>query len=337
MPSYFRQVPDFDYVNRNAGDKLISSYLPVKNLFKRGKLREDIFGSLAFFTKYQIIGDERPDNVAFKFYNDPTLDWIVLISNNILNIQNEWPMPQAVFDKAMLEKYGSYDELYNGIHHYEANEVKNTGGTVLIPEGTTIPKNWRENGNFIQINNSKINQIFSGDASNPSTVVNVTLETGILDLKVGSQVVISNVSESAYNGRFIVKTANIPFNDNIARSFTYELSETPTVALPTMSTSKQEEVLFRSDSSSANSYYYEFYDEGLEAYQLVSSSSIVREVTNYDYEFKIETDKRNIFILKPEYLNIVLEDMEDIMEYKKGGAQYVNPTLKKGDNIRLFE
>lgn len=337
MSSYFRQVPDFDYVNRNAGSTLISDYLPVKNLFKRGKLREDIFGNLAYFTKYQIVGDERPDNIAYDFYNDATLDWIVLLSNNILNIQNEWPLPQLVFDQVMLEKYGSYDELYSGIHHYETNEIKNTSGAIMIPEGTRLPKNWRENGNFIQINNSKINQIFSGDANEPSTTVSVTLETGILDLKVGSQVIISNVSETEYNGRFVVTSANIPFGDGIARSFTYELSEPPNIALPTISTSKQEEVLFRSDSSSANSYYYEFYDEAIEGYQLVPSSTIVREVTNYDYESKIENDKRNIFILKPEYLNIVTNDIENVMTYKEGGDQYVNPTLKKGDNIRLFE
>ena len=79
MSSYFRQVPDFDYINRNAGSTLISDYLPVKNLFKRGKLREDIFGNLAYFTKYQIVGDERPDNVAYDFYNDATLDWVILL------------------------------------------------------------------------------------------------------------------------------------------------------------------------------------------------------------------------------------------------------------------
>ena len=47
---YFRQVPDFAYVNRNKNEKEISNYLVVKNLFKRGKLRPDIFGNLNFFT-----------------------------------------------------------------------------------------------------------------------------------------------------------------------------------------------------------------------------------------------------------------------------------------------
>ena len=45
MPSYFRQVPDFEYVSR-LPDAKIGDYFPVKNLFKKGKLREDIFQNL---------------------------------------------------------------------------------------------------------------------------------------------------------------------------------------------------------------------------------------------------------------------------------------------------
>ena len=70
---YFRQVPDFEYVSRLPNAK-ISDYIRVKNLFKRGKLADDIFPNLSFFTKYQIEGDDRPDNVAYKVYNDSTVD-----------------------------------------------------------------------------------------------------------------------------------------------------------------------------------------------------------------------------------------------------------------------
>ena len=48
-------------------------------------------------------------------------------------------------------------------------------------------------------------------------------------------------------------------------------------------------------------------------------------------------DKRQIFLLKTKYLNIVLDDLEEMMEYKKGSTQYVSETLKRADNIRLFE
>ena len=54
MPAYFRNVPDFEYVSRTADTKQISEYQKVKNLFKRGKLKNDIFKDLTYFTKYQI-------------------------------------------------------------------------------------------------------------------------------------------------------------------------------------------------------------------------------------------------------------------------------------------
>jgi hypothetical protein len=221
---YFRQVPNFEYISRNKEEKQISNYDNVKNLFKRGKLREDIFGDLSFFTKYQVVGDERPDNVAYKFYNESTLDWVVLLSNNILNIQTEWPMTQYTFDKYLLEKYGDYNTLYNGAHHYEVIEdIKTTQGITIIPKGTKV--------------------------------------------------------DSGY-------------------SVTY-------------------------------------YDSGLQTE--VTKSNISNVITNYDYENKIQEDKRGIFILKARYLNVLFNDMDNIMVYKKGGDQYVNSTLKKGNNIRLFE
>ena len=106
MPKpYFQQVPDLLYPNRASGEKNISNYTQVKNLFKRGKLREDIYSNLAFFTKYQIIGDERPDNVAEKIYEDPTLDWIILLANNINNVQTEWPLTENSYHNFLIDKY----------------------------------------------------------------------------------------------------------------------------------------------------------------------------------------------------------------------------------------
>ena len=78
MSNYFSKVPDFEYVSR-LPDAKISDYITVKNLFKRGKLREDIFQDLTLFTKYKIIGNDRPDNVAFDYYRDSKLDWLVLL------------------------------------------------------------------------------------------------------------------------------------------------------------------------------------------------------------------------------------------------------------------
>ena len=141
MSNYFRRVPNFEYVNR-LPDAKIGDYNIVKNFFKRGKLREDIFQDLSFFTKYQVEGDDRPDNVAFKVYGDSNLDWLILIANNVVNIQTEWPLPQNDFDRFVLDKYGDYETLYSGIHHYETTEVTNSQGVVIVPAGLQVQSDY---------------------------------------------------------------------------------------------------------------------------------------------------------------------------------------------------
>ena len=130
MSNYFQQIPDFEYVSR-LPDAKISDYITVKNLFKRGQLRPDIFQDLATFDKYQIMGDDRPDNVANDFYQDPTLDWLVLICNNIINIQSEWPLMQRDFELFLLDKYGTHAALED-THHYETQEIKNSKGVIML-------------------------------------------------------------------------------------------------------------------------------------------------------------------------------------------------------------
>ena len=218
MPNpYFRQVPDFEYVSR-LPDANISDYINVKNFFKRITLKQDIYQDLSFFTKYKIKGDDRPDNVAFQEYGRSDLDWIVLTSNNILNIQSEWPMPQFEFDKYLIEKYGTYDNL-NNTHHHETTELKNNDDVIIVQKGLRVESNY---------------------------------------------------------------------------SITY----------------------------------YE--NSGM-----VTQSPVV-EVTNYQYEEQLNDSKRNIFLLKDIYLNVIIDDFQDLMTYKKGSSQYKTETLKTADNIRLF-
>tara|TARA_Y100001938_G_scaffold150202_1_gene240063 strand:- start:56 stop:1045 length:990 start_codon:yes stop_codon:yes gene_type:complete len=326
--SYFKQVPDFEYVNRTKGNKDISNYITVKNLFKRGKIRSDIFGNLSFFTKYNIIGDERPDNIAFKEYGNSNLDWVILLSNNILNVQNEWPLPQTSLDEILLEKYGTYDKLHS-IHHYETVEIKNTKGGIILPGGLETPNKWRTNGNYIQAINTKITQITGTE----SKVATVTMNNGIKNLTVGDEVLIQNVSESAFNGRFPV-TEILKVGDVIIR-FKYVLPSIPENKQPEILGTEQVTFTVAGNIGTGNAYYYEYYDDN--SYHTIPAANMTQEVTNYQYEMKKEDAKRNIYLLKPDYLNIIFNDLDDIMPYKKGAAQYISDTLKKGENIKLYQ
>jgi hypothetical protein len=138
---YFKQVPNFEYPSTEPGSDS-SSYNEVKNLFKRAKIRDDIFQNLSYFEKYTIVGEERPDQIANLIYDDPTLDWVILLSNNIQNLYEEWPKSQDAQTNYLLKKYGSFDNLYNGIHHYETIEIKDFNDNIVIEKGIIVNEDY---------------------------------------------------------------------------------------------------------------------------------------------------------------------------------------------------
>ena len=83
-----------------------------------------------------------------------------------------------------------------------------------------------------------------------------------------------------------------------------------------------------------SNYSITFFDDKIEGMTTVNSP--VQEVTNYMYEQRLQDDRRNIFLLKRRFLNVVKDDLEEMMVYKKGSTQYKSETLKTADNIRLF-
>ena len=219
---YFRQLSNFEYISQDPEDQgLMDAYITVKNLFRRVKIREDIFSNLMYFTNYKIIGDERPDQVAEKVYDDVDLDWIVLVANNILNIREEWPFPQKIFDEYLLEKYGTYDNVY-AVKHYKSREVRDSIGTLILPKDLIVDENY-----------------------------SVTF----FDIGLGTEVTKTNLTDP---------------------------------------------------------------------------------VTNFQYENEKEDAKRNIYLLKPEYLSIILDDLKSLMQYKKGSSQFLTRTLLKADNPNFF-
>jgi|TARA_B100000085_G_scaffold64992_1_gene57805 hypothetical protein len=217
--TYFRNVPDFNYVSRLEGEKNISEYLRVKNLFKRVKISEDLFNDLSYFTKYKIIGEERPDQIAYKIYGTQDYDWIVLLANNILNVQSEWPLSNESFYNYMTNKYGTEDNFYT-VHHYETKEITDSIGRIVVRAGLQVPSD----------------------------------------------------------------------------------------------------------------YSVSYYDSGNQ----VTRTDTTVAVTNYEYENNIQDDLRNIYLIKPEYINLVIQGIDRLMPVKPGSTQYVSDDLSQGDNIRLY-
>ena len=220
--NYFNYIPDFDYVSRLPKAQSISDYLRVKNLFKRTKISQTVFDDLTYFTKYQIIADERPDNVAYKVYGDSNLDWMVMLANNVTNLQNEWPLEEQSFYRFLINKYGSEAGI-ESVHHYESQKVIDSKEKVIVPKGLEVPSN----------------------------------------------------------------------------------------------------------------YSVTFLDSGTKTEQI--RTNITDAITNRQFEERVQDEKRNIFLIKPRFIGLIIEEMERVMEYPKGSTQYVSPRVVRGENVRLYD
>ena len=79
----------------------------VTNITAKVKFDQSVQQNLALFYPYTIQQGERADQIAARVYNDPTLDWIIYLSNNILDPYYDWPLSQEQFNLYILAKYGS--------------------------------------------------------------------------------------------------------------------------------------------------------------------------------------------------------------------------------------
>ena len=132
---YFRELPDLQYQSFLSDSLSSQSYLTVKNLFRRNKLRDDLSGVFTLFNKYEIPEGSRPDLVAEDFYGDAELDWVVLMTAGIINVRDEWPLSNYHLYKYAEEKHGT---ALNDVHHYETKEVKDSSGRLILPKEKVV-------------------------------------------------------------------------------------------------------------------------------------------------------------------------------------------------------
>ena len=140
MSYYFRKLPNLNYPSPLNTRESNLDVVQSKNLFRRAKVREDLFANFMQFDRYKITGDERPDNVAERVYGNNNLDWVILMSNNIIDINNEWPLDQLQFNQYLNEKY-TPQELAS-IHHHETTEFRDRDNQLIVPAGLIVDENW---------------------------------------------------------------------------------------------------------------------------------------------------------------------------------------------------
>ena len=322
--SYFRELPNLSYVSRFSGSNRNDERIEVKNLFKRARLRSDIDAAITAFNYYKISEGERPDTLAKKIYNDSELDWVILVTNNITNIRDQWPLDGENFTNYLLSKYGTsnmteeqkYAKL-GEVKHYETTAVKDQYDRFLLEPGLIVDKDFTFTSTREVAKNSIVSEVtiilpFPVSVSAGDAITQPTATIGGYTFTGGSGTVKTSVTsktEILLNkiiGKFISTTNG-------------EAGGNPILL--------NGEVLTNSGVSGNPSTIFT-------RYKTNTSPEItypVKGVSYYDYEVKMNEDKRKIKVLKPEYLSVFISDMRSIMKYNRS-SQYLNQKTKQTYN-----
>ena len=228
--AYFQELSNISHPSLLPSSNKVEDRVIVKNLFKRSKLRTDVDQAITAFDYYYIEDQQRPDVLAQELYGDSELDWVVLTSNNIMNVRDQWPLSHNDLHTYMLEKYGSETNIL-GIHHSETVKVIDEYNRVILNGGSEVDADF---------------------------------------------------------------------------TFTF-------VGSVTSSTGSLIRVQLTGNSNTINP---------------------VRSITNYDYETKLNEEKRRIRILKPEYIGSFISEHKQIMKYERS-SNYISKTLKGTYNPRI--
>ena len=214
---YFSEIPNLEYPSQ-LGNRLSRSNetIEVKNFFRRTRLRDDVNG-IVFSDFYEIQDNERPEMVAEKFYDDPELDWVILTTNNIINVRDQWPLSNNELYTHMLQKYGTEEQI-SQVHHYETRKVLDEYGRIVLNSGLIVDEDF---------------------------------------------------------------------------SFTYTTTTGTSI-----------------------------------------TQNVAGPVSNFDYETRVNNQKRVILVLKPDYLSVVVNEFEEIMKYERS-SDYITEKLKKVYNPRV--
>jgi hypothetical protein len=116
--SYFNRFPLMIYDMKNDGN-----YKLLPDILKRVKQRNAIKSGQFIFDTYDVRNGEKPEDIAYKWFGDAQLHWVILMTNDVTDRYYQWPMNDAQFEEFIADKYSNPD----AVHHYEV--TKDSGRT----------------------------------------------------------------------------------------------------------------------------------------------------------------------------------------------------------------
>lgn len=135
MSYMFDRWPTVSYDIKKNGKPL-----ELTNITLRFKINDLLRDKSVVMYDYDVQDGERADIIAYKYYDDETLDWVIYLTNNIIDPQFQWPLDNQSFDRFLRKKYGSPQAAKQTVHAYEKilREQSVFFDGTIIPQKTVI-------------------------------------------------------------------------------------------------------------------------------------------------------------------------------------------------------
>jgi len=134
MANYFRNLPRVGYDINGTGKE---SFLNVTNIMKRVKFKQSVLEDISNYYPYFVKEGERPDIIAHAQYGNIGYAYLILLINDIYDPNFDWPLSSQIFEKFIINKYGSVPVAISGVKNYFQiirAEVPRTGTSERVPE-----------------------------------------------------------------------------------------------------------------------------------------------------------------------------------------------------------
>ncbi len=282
--NYFQLLPNLVLSTPTPTDS--SATLTIKNLFRSIRFRSDMKKYIQFYERYVVLDDEKPSDVSFKFYENPSYDWMILLFNNIRDINSEWPKSEYFLNEHIRTKY--LDPY--AVHHYETKQVL-YNGLELLPAGLEVLSDFTfstppEIGGFG----------FKGTVTEGSPVIEIIGPT--TNVQSSGVEVFNNVIPGY---PLFCPTSIFPDGTEIVNCE----RNVDGVYYVTV------------DQDALTSQYYDAFSTSRYGPKVLKGDNVLNRVTNYEYESKLNESKRLISILSPSLLRTVEEEFRNKLAYQE--------------------
>jgi len=138
MASFFNYYP-LTYYTVDANTTSLDT---VTNIIARFAFENSLKENSSAFYKYDIKDSDTPESIASKYYNNPERHWIVLMFNDIIDPQYDWPLKYENFIEYVDAKYSAngaanttvqsglvWAQSINNVHSYYQVNTRTTTST----------------------------------------------------------------------------------------------------------------------------------------------------------------------------------------------------------------